>query len=70
MNNDFEHIQDILPEGAIPLTSLRIVSYLSDQGQPKYRFLWEGDGPSVDIIGILEVIKSELASEAYRLGGS
>jgi len=68
MNSDFEYVQDILPENAIPLASLRLVYFLSEEGKQKYRFLWEGEGSSTDIIGILEVIKSELVAQSYNLG--
>ena len=69
MDTDFEHVSDLLPEDAIPMASLRLVYFLSDEGKAKYRFVWAGEGASTDIIGILEVIKSEMVQSAYRLGG-
>lgn len=69
MENEFYFVSDLLPENSIPMASLRLVYFLSEEGKPKYRFLWEGEGASTDIIGILEVIKSELVSQAYNLGG-
>lgn len=68
MENKFTFVQDLLPKDSIPMASLRIVYFLSDEGKPKYRFVWEGDAASTDIIGILEIIKSELVNQAYNLG--
>ncbi len=70
MDTDFQYVADLLPENAIPMASLRLVYFLSDEGKPKYRFVWEGEGCSTDIIGILEVIKSEMVQSAYKIGGS
>lgn len=66
---EFEHVQDLLPPNGIPLSSLRLVSFLSETGKAKYRFLWEGEGSSTDIIGILEIIKAELVGQAIHTEG-
>lgn len=69
MTTDFEHVIDLLPASGIPLASLRILQYIGEDGNAKFRFSWEGEGASTDIIGVLEVIKSELILKTLELGG-
>ena len=63
---EFENLSDLLPENSIPMAALRIVYYVSPEGVTKYRYLWEGQGASTDIIGMLEVVKAELVNSAIE----
>jgi hypothetical protein len=60
-----EHFQDLIPTtGAIAVVGVRILGYLNQDGQMAYRFKWNGDAQATEVIGLLELIKTEMAMTA------
>ena len=54
---DFAQIEDLLPEGAVPLQSWRIVKFMDSEGEERFNWDCEG-GPRIsDTAGMVEVVK-------------
>lgn len=72
MSAPFENnYDDMVPEGGIPLMGVRVLLYLdgSENASPKYRFSWAGEGSSVELVGLLELIKGEVIIQSVKKGG-
>ncbi len=64
MDEEFIMLEDLLPDGAIPVSGVRIITYMSPTGGTAFRYDHTGDGAISDLIGILEMIKHDITSAA------
>jgi hypothetical protein len=56
---EFEHVKDLLPEGCLPIASIRIMAYVDPEGDNAYMMSWEGEVPISTFLGFLEMAKWE-----------
>lgn len=63
--DDLDAYQDLLPNDSnvMALAGLRIVSYLNESGKTSFRYRWNGDISVIEALGILDLIKVELANQ-------
>lgn len=57
---DFDHIEDLLPEGATPLIAMRIVKYLNADGEGATNWHLDGNPTRQDTAGLLEIVKYDM----------
>lgn len=64
MQNE-EYFQDLLPEGeSLAVVGIRILGYLNPDGRMAYRFRWSGDAQATEVIGLLDMIKTEMTLDS------
>ena len=54
---DFESVADLVPEGCTPFQSLRLVEYLTEDGEQEWHCSFRGDVPRSAVVGLLEMVK-------------
>lgn len=54
-----------LPEGAIPLGVVEVVSYLDDDGDTCYGFRWPASMSYSNVLGLLELVKSHVLNHYH-----
>lgn len=59
-----EKYKDLIPEDGIPVCGFRLASYINGNGETCYRFTQVGDISAAQLIGLLELVKLEMASSA------
>lgn len=60
-DQDFTPYQELLPEGALPISGVRIVSYFAEDGTVKYKLSHiVNDGSAFSLIGLLDLVKHEI----------
>jgi len=67
---NFENYQDLIPEKHVPMMGLRIVAYYDEYGEMAYRVSTAENGsvPITSLIGLLELVKSDITLTATQLG--
>lgn len=69
MPESFQEIYgDIIPDDCLPVAGLRMIVFLTNTGETRYRFRWTGDAPVTEILGLLELVKGELLYKALAQG--
>jgi hypothetical protein len=58
--NDYTAFDDILPDNAIPMCGFRIISYMLDDGQVRYKLNQVGDVAISQLIGLIEMAKADI----------
>lgn len=53
-----------LPEGAIPLSSVEVVTYLHPEGGNAHYVRWQGTSDIVTLLGMIEFAKLQLPHQA------
>lgn len=68
--DNLENYSDMLPEGTVPMFGVRILAYYDEDGQMAYKFSSEetGNTPITSLIGLLEMVKIDIANNATQLG--
>lgn len=53
----------MLPEGATPISGLRVLRYFDEDGVPMYKWQQHGDESNLAMIGVLFALQQRLAAE-------
>jgi hypothetical protein len=64
MSEAFAGVEDLLPDRAVPISSIRIVRFLTEDGDYDLRLKADGDENLATSIGVLELAKSLLVKNA------
>lgn len=64
-----EQYEDMLPEDAIPIAGIRIISYYDLEGQMAYKTAIDENGstPVTTIIGLLEMSKVHIMNKSIEI---
>lgn len=67
---NLENYKDMLPQEAVPMYGIRILAYYDSRGQMAYRVSPDENGTThiTSLLGLLEMVKIDLAQSAHRLG--
>lgn len=52
----------LVPEGGIHLSTIAVYSFIDDEGDVAYGTFYDGDVNALEVIGMLEVMKSNIAA--------
>jgi len=67
MSKDYlEQYDDLLPEGGVPIFGYRVLTYVSSEGETCYRFDYDGSTIISQMVGIMEMVKHDVASTAVN----
>jgi hypothetical protein len=61
--DDFSGVADLIPDGAVPIHSVRIVEFLDEEGEPQLRFKVDGDVRLATTIGVLAIVQDSYVTE-------
>lgn len=53
---------DLLPEGALPMSGFRLLSYINSKGQICYQFSQAGDIAVSQFLGLIELAKADIVN--------
>lgn len=68
--DDFENLEDLIPPGCVPITGLRIASFLSEDGKMKFNYDHVGEGTVINLIGIMDLIRHDISDTAIKYSRS
>lgn len=52
--------EDLLPEGGLPMSGFRLLSYINSKGQICYQFSQAGDVAVSQFLGLIELAKMDI----------
>lgn len=59
-----EHYKDMMSEDAVPVCGFRLLSFMDENGEIRYKMHQFGDGTASHLIGLLEMAKMEIMMSA------
>lgn len=62
--DNLDNFADLLPEGALPVCGFRLLSYMTESGRTHYVFSQVGDIAVSQLVGLMEVVKTDIATSA------
>lgn len=64
-----EYYEDMLPEGAIPMVGIRIISYYDEAGQMAYKMSNDENGtvPITSLVGLVELVKQNIIYKSIEI---
>jgi hypothetical protein len=56
-HGEFQHLDDLMPDGATPLVAIRVVKYLDEDGEGAVNWHIDGTPTRETLAGMLEMVK-------------
>ncbi len=61
-------VADLLPEGAVPLASVRCVVFLDQDGDQAYNWDWSTSAELLTLLGLIRLTEAELIARTDAIG--